>query len=289
MSANHKFIGAQANRLGLSTSRLDAVFDLFDAADPQGDFALWCSLVFRSRRRPELKVYLNPEVKGIAQAPDLVAEALNRLGLGAAYQAMIGRAVRPGELGRSDRLTFFALDLHDGPQARVKLYLTHHYAEVQDVVRAAGVVDGVDTKALAEFCAAAGGTSRFDQRPLVGSYTLAKGSDAPAGYSIYVPIRSYVNDDREARDRVVALLNQFGFDSTLFDRAVAAVTPRSLSDGVGLIAHVSLRLGRPRPGVSVYLSAEAYQVHPPRSRGAAPTPSAVQRRNLRASTASRRT
>jgi hypothetical protein len=134
------------------------------------------------------------------------------------------------------------------------------------VVRAAGVVDGVDVTEVAEFCAAAGGgTGPFEDRPLVDSYTLIQGPDRPVGYSIYVPIRSYVSDDEEARHRVVALLARYGFDSAAFDRAVSAVTQRSLRVGVGLIAHVSLRLGPPRPGVTVYLSSETYRVSPPRS------------------------
>jgi len=265
MSAAYGFIDAQTDRLGLSTARLDSVRDLFTAEHPHGTFALWCSLVFRSGRAPEVKVYFNPEVKGVERARDLVEEALHRLRMGTSYRTMLKQAVRPGELGHGDRLAFFALDLHDGPQARVKLYLTHHHAEVRDVIRAASIVDGVDPTELAEFCVAAAGTRRFDGRPLVGSYTLTEGADTPVGYSIYVPIRGYVNDDREARVRVVALLTRYGFDSALFDEAVRAVTRRPLRDGVGMIAHVSLRLGPPRPGVTVYLSAEAYQVNPPRS------------------------
>src|SRR5262249_9283875 len=152
-----------------------------------GGFALWFSLVFRSGRCPEFKVYFNPEVKGAARAPELVAEALRRLGLDTSYRTMLDHGVRPGELGRGDRLTFFALDLHDGPQARVKLYLTHHSADVQDVIRAAGAVDGVDVTALAEFCTTAGGgAGTFERRPLVGSYTLTEGADKPVGYSVYV-------------------------------------------------------------------------------------------------------
>lgn len=269
MRATHKFIGAVAERFGLSESRLDSVRDLFATEHLRGEFALWCSLVFRSRRKPELKVYLNPELKGVERAPDLVGEALHRLRLGKSYQMMLEHAIRPGELGRKDRLTFFALDLDDGPQARIKLYLTHHDAEARDAVRAAGMVDGVDAAELAEFCAVAGGTDHFDRRPLVSSYTLVEGADTPIGYSIYVPIRGYVTDDQEARDRVVALLDRYGFDSGVFDRAVTAVTQRSLRDGVGLMAHVSMRLGPPRPGVTVYLSAEAYQVSPPRQLQAA--------------------
>ncbi|MFG2036969.1 tryptophan dimethylallyltransferase family protein [Dactylosporangium sp. NPDC048998] len=279
LSASYEFLRTQADRFGLSTSRLEQVQDLFDTEHPQGEFALWWSLVFRSGRRPELKVYFNPEVKGVERAPELVAEALHRLGLHKAYRAMLDHAVRPGELGQGDRLTFFALDLHDGPHARVKLYVTHHDTEVEDAVRAAGAVDGVDLKALAEFCTVArGGPRPFDGRPLVGSYTLTEGVDTPVGYSVYVPIRSYVHDDEEARDRVVALLARHGFDSSAFDRAVTAVTQRPLRAGVGLIAHVSLRLGPPRPGVTVYLSAEAYQVAPPRPRQAPAIRSIAKRR-----------
>ncbi len=262
--ATRQFLDRQAHRAGLSTSRLDSVRDLFTTDDPQGAFALWCSLVFRSGRRPEFKVYLNPELRGVDRAPGLVAEALHRLGLGRSFRSMLDHGIRPGELGRRDRLTFFALDLHDGAQARVKVYLTHHEAGVHDVVRAAGVVHDADTTRLAEFVDVAGdGRTRFTGLPLVGSYTLVEGVDRPVGYSLYVPIRGYVDDDEEAYGRVVAVLDRYGFGHAVLDRALAAVARRPLRDGVGLIPHLSLRLGAPRPGVTVYLSAEAYRVTPP--------------------------
>lgn len=281
MQAGYDFIDTQAAKFGLSTSRLDAVRDLFTTEQPQGVFGLWCSLVFRSGRQPELKVYLNPELNGVEQAADLVGEALHRLKMGRSYQTLLDHVIRPGELGLGDRLSFFAVDLHDGPQARVKLYLTHHHADVHDVIRAAGVVNGVDATEAAEFCALAAGTSRFSGRPLVGSYTLTQGTDEPVGYSIYVPVRSYVSNDEQARDRVVELLDRYGFDGGTLDRALATVTQRPLRDGVGLIAHVSLRLGPPRPGVTVYLSAEAYHVHPPRVSQIPATRNPVEHRSSR--------
>ena len=262
--AAYAFLAANATRFGLATQRLAAVRDVFATDRPHGPFALWCSLVFRHGRDPEFKVYFNPEVAGVDRAPDLVEEALGRLGLHRSYRTMVAHAVRPGELGRRDRLAFFALDLHDGPQARVKLYLSHHEADAADAARAATVVPGVDPDEVAEFCLAAGGRGRFAGRPLVGSYTLAGGTDHPVGYSVYVPIRDYVDDDRRARDRVAGVLARHGFGTALLNRSIAAVSRRPLAEGVGLIAHVSLRLGPPRPGVTVYLSAEAYEVAPPR-------------------------
>ncbi len=281
MRAGYEFIDSQVTKFGLSTKRLNAVRDLFATEQPQGAFALWSSLVFRSGRTPEFKVYLNPEVRGVDQAPALVGEALDRLKLGGSYQSLLDRVIRPGELGLHDRISFFALDLDDGPQARVKLYLTHHHADVHDIARAARVVSGVDPSEVAEFCSLAAGTSRFSGRPLVGSYTLTEGSDEPVGYSIYVPIRSYVSDDQEARDKAVALLNRYGFDAGILDQALARLTQRPLRDGVGLIPHVSLRLGPPRPGVTVYLSAETYSVFPPRLKQIPAARSPVERGSTR--------
>lgn len=276
LAAALAFVRTQAGRHGLTMSSFDQVYELFAPAEPHSDFTIWQSLVFPPGRGAEFKVYLNPEVNGVDRAPELVRTALDRLGLGAAYRTLIEHSVRPGELGRADRLAFFALDLHDGPHARVKLYLTHHDATADDMVRAAGAVTHIDPGELREFCRIAGGhTGRFANLPLIGSYTFTAGVDVPVGYSLYVPIRGYVDHDGEARQRVVALLHRYGMDAGVLDRAIAAVTARPLADGVGLIAHVSLRLGLPRPGVTVYLSAEAYQVQPPgpaRMRAARPGP-----------------
>jgi DMATS type aromatic prenyltransferase len=263
MAAAYAFLDRQTARYGLSTDRLDSIRDVFAAIGPEAVFALWCSLVFRDGRPPEFKIYFSPEAQGVHRAPDLVAEALDRLGLAASYQAMLEHAVRPGELGRLDRLSFFALDLHDGSQSRVKLYVSHHDAQPFHAARAAAIVDDVHAAEVAEFCTLAGRVGMFTGRPLVSSYTLTEGAVRPIGFSVYVPIRSYVNDDREARDRVLGLMSRYRLDHTLLDRAITALTRRPLESGVGLIAHVSLRLGPPRPGLTVYLSAEAYQVSAP--------------------------
>ncbi|BCJ50620.1 prenyltransferase [Actinoplanes sp. NBRC 14428] len=258
------FVRRQAPRHGLSLERLERVLDLFATDRPQGAFGMWHSLILRSL--PEFKVYLNPELHGVARSVPLVHEALDRLGAGAAFRTVREEGLRPGRLGEADRLTFFALDLHDRPTARIKLYVSQHDATLADVARAAAVVPGVDPAEVAGFCElGAGSAGPYDGRPIISSYTFRPGAEQPVGYSVYVPIRSYVADDREAYDRVRELLIRHGFAPDRLAPAVRAVTDRPLEDGVGLIAHVSLRVGPPRPGVSVYLSSEAYAVSSPRS------------------------
>jgi len=248
----------------VDTRRFDAVKDLFLPEQPQRDFAFWYSLVFRRGEAPSVKVYVNPEVRGEAAAEELVREGLDRTGFGAGFPTLRTHAVtRPG----LDKYSFFALDLVEQRQARVKVYISHHAADVTDVTRAANAARGVDVDRVPDFCLLTGGsTGTFDKRPLISSYTFMDGdSRAPSGYSLYVPIRDYVADDEEARRRVLAVMAKYDLDPTQFDSALRTIARRPLDEGVGLIAHVSLRMGRPRPGITVYLSSEAYDVASPRS------------------------
>ncbi|MFD7655520.1 tryptophan dimethylallyltransferase family protein [Actinosynnema sp. NPDC059797] len=246
----------------VDTTRFDEVRDLFLPADAESDFTFWYSLVFRAGERPMVKVYLNPEVRGEAAAAELVGEALGRTGFAAGFPLLRDRALtRPG----LDRYSFFALDLAEQRRARTKVYVSHHAAEVGDVTRAAQAAQGVDVERVPDFCLLTGGTATFDKRPLISSYTFLDGDRAPSGYSLYVPIRDYVTDDEEARRRVLAVMAKYDLDPTPFERALRAVARRPLDEGVGLIAHVSLRMGRPRPGITAYLSSEAYAVSAPRS------------------------
>ncbi|ALG08781.1 tryptophan dimethylallyltransferase family protein [Kibdelosporangium phytohabitans] len=260
-----KFLDVVAEWLGLRTGRFDAVQDLFLPETAAGGFTLWYSLIFRADSRPQLKVYLNPQISGPERADELVRMALGRLGIARAYDSVAAAALgRPGR----DRFSYFALDLDDTPRSRVKLYVSHEGAETADVVRAASLVPGVEPERIREFCAISGaGNGPFSSRPLISSYSFT-GGDAvtPSSYSLYVPIRDYVADDEVARARVLALMAQYDLDSTKLDRAIAAVSGRALRDGVGLIPHVSLRLSPFGSGITVYLSSEAYSVLPPKRR-----------------------
>lgn len=253
-----------AERHQLDLRRLDVVRDLFLPADPQGAFAFWYSLIVQPDVAPAIKVYLNPEVRGRDGATALVREALDRLGLGSAYPTVAEHALRREGL---DRFSFFALDLMDEQRARVKTYVSHDDAELEDVLRAASAVPDVDLGLLSDVVElAGGGTGPFTRRPLMSSYNFMAGDAArPSGYSLYIPVRDYVRDDLEACERVLTIMTRCGLDTAPFVLALASIVRRPLGEGVGLIAHVSLRLGKPRPGVTVYLSSEAYDVTPPRT------------------------
>ncbi|MEU4246422.1 tryptophan dimethylallyltransferase family protein [Amycolatopsis sp. NPDC026612] len=262
------FLDAVAGEYHLDTTRLDTVGDLFlPRGEHQGPFSLWHSLIFRAGRAPRIKVYLNPQISGPATANHLVSEGFRRLRIPGAFEQVAGHALPRGE---QDSFAFFALDLDRGPLSRVKVYVAHEAAECSDVERAAELVPGIDPLRIREFCALlGGGKGPFRSRPLISSYSFVEGDhDRPSNYSLYFPIRSYVPDDAVALARVQAILAQYDFDGTKLDEAISAISGRTLRNGVGLISHVSLRLGEFGSGITVYLSSEAYRVMPARRRPA---------------------
>ncbi len=265
IEAAKRFLTHMAQRFDLRLDRFAAVEDLFLVDRPQGKFTLWFSVILRPGRAPALKVYFNPQVRGQGAAPGLVAEGLRRLGLSDAYDTVAEHALRRGV---ADQFSFFALDLDDGPLSRVKLYISHDSADSATVERAAGAVEGVDPLAVRDFLATTGGgPGPYAGRPLISSYSFVEaGAGRPGNYSLYLPIRDYVPDDAVAREHVLAHFARSGLPSAELDRAIAAVTSRPAGAGVGLIAHVSLRLGRFGSGTTVYLSSEAYAVQAPRGR-----------------------
>ncbi|MFF3941883.1 tryptophan dimethylallyltransferase family protein [Streptomyces phaeofaciens] len=250
---------------GFSTEPLRRIADLFLPAAPHGRFALWCAMDLRTHGDPGFKVYVNPEAQGRQRAPEVVEEALARLGHSAAWPGLRrGLAARCPE---EDRFAFLAVDLGAWDVPRVKVYVAHRRFSAGRAEQAAGLLPGRHQGVFTEFCRVAGGRDRFDRRPLVSCLTFT-GADVsgPSACTLHLPVRDYARDDAEARARTLAVLARHGMDAAPLDRALAAMTPRPLTDGVGLISYLSLvRQSRGPSRVTVYLSPEAYRVFPART------------------------
>ncbi len=266
LQAALNLVDALATRFDLTLDRFERARQVLLGDRLRSDFGLWFSMVFRRAQSPDLKVYFNPDAQGRARAPELVAEALRRLGLERAYAVALAHGVRPGQLNRLDRFSFFALDLHARPQSRVKLYVAHRDADGETLVRAARAVADIDDTGVRDLLRLTGCAGRLAKRPAMSGYTfLAGDTDRPSTSSLYLPIRDYVDDDAQARRRVLAVLDHFGLDTAVIDEAIDAVARRPLRAGVGLIAHVSVKLtAHGAPGATVYLSSEAYRASLPR-------------------------
>ncbi|MCT4351652.1 DMATS family aromatic prenyltransferase [Streptomyces sp. Je 1-79] len=258
-----RVVRGMARRWGFDTRRLDELEDLFFPPDPQGPLALWCALELVPGGVPRVKVYLNPAASGKERSADTVREALRRLGHHQAFAS----------LPTGDRHLFFALDLGDWAEPRVKIYLAHHDLSAAEAAGLSRVDGGPGAAEITSFFRTAAGHDtdapgrdpRLDRRPVQSCHAFTETvTGRPSGFTLYIPVRDYARHDGEALDRAVAVLGRHGMDATPLRRSVAAVTSRRLRDGVGLIAYVGLAHQEGRlPRVTAYLSSEAYEVRPP--------------------------
>ncbi|MFC9294563.1 tryptophan dimethylallyltransferase family protein [Streptomyces sp. NPDC057011] len=266
-----RVVREMAQRWGFSTGRLDELEDLFFPPNPEGPLALWCALELLPGGVPRVKVYLNPAASGQERSAETVREALRRLGHHQAFTA----------LPEGDRHLFFALDLGDWEEPRVKVYLAHHDLSATEAAGLARVGEGPGRPEQAEikrfFHMAAGHTDaavleaeegrgpRLGRRPVQSCHAFTEtATGRPSGFTLYIPVRDYAPHDGEALDRAVAVLRRYGVDPDPLVRSLSAATSRRPQDGVGLIAYLGLahQQGRP-PRVTAYISSEAYEVKPP--------------------------
>ncbi|WP_435179426.1 tryptophan dimethylallyltransferase family protein [Actinacidiphila sp. bgisy145] len=256
-------IRAMAERWDFSTAQLDLLEDLFLPDHPAGPFALWCALELRPGGVPGVKVYLNPAANGPDRRAATLREALRRLGHHQAFDA----------LPPADDHPFLALDLGEWAAPRVKVYCTHDRLTAEQAGRYSRLAPAEGRDQAAEFFDAIAGVEEHGSptRRALTCYSFTDtATGRPSGFTLHMPVRAYVGHDGAARDRTVRMLERYGMDAGALDRALAAVTSRRLADGVGLVAYVALvhQDGR-APRITVYVSAEAYRVQPPRPAAAA--------------------
>lgn len=263
-----------ASEFGADLGRLRQVQDLFLPSGMKGPFAAWCSAVFVASSPPSFKLYLNPQARGAGGARALVEAGLHRLGAGGAWPELESSVLARGH--ELDELKYFALDLSDGPQARIKVYVRHHDATAAQLERAcAGARSYAAGEALDFVTAMSGGVELLRVRaPFTCSSFVADDLKRPIATTLYVPICAYVHDDAVAHQRFYDYLVQNGADPSLYDAIIRGFANRPLEAGVGMQSWIAFRRQGQSARFTVYLATEASHVHAP---GDIPAPTAALR------------
>ncbi|HEU4732295.1 MAG TPA: tryptophan dimethylallyltransferase family protein, partial [Kofleriaceae bacterium] len=258
------------DRHGADLRCLDRIADLFEPRQEHGLLAMWYAASFRADQAPAWKAYLDLRAQGSERARAVLEEALDRLGLAAAYPRLMREA---GARDQLDELVYFSLDLADHERARVKVYFRHHQASIGDLERVVGGAGG-EAGEVGAFCATVlGHTGPYRPRPVVSCWAFTGGSE-PSGATLYAPIAYYVRDDAEARNRIRRWMDRAEIERDGYERALAAFARRPLESGVGMHSYVSFKRDRGLPRLTVYLAPEAYRTFSPASlaRRGAPVP-----------------
>lgn len=245
--------------LGTPLNRLRLLEDLFEPSDPEARFAMWHAVCFRPGDPPDVKIYLNPQARGLAVAGALVEEALERLGYSRTWRFLSREVLKP-----RDRLAYFSLDLSARSSARVKIYLAQPGITADEAERLMATDAGYAPGVATDFCRAVlGGDGPFDRRPGGTCFAFTEDrDDRPYSTTLHLPPRAYVGDDRQVALRIRQFLEPAHRDT--LQAALEAVAGRPLEAGVGLIQWVSLKRRNGQNRVTTYISPEAYRVAPPR-------------------------
>ena len=246
-----------ARERGISLAQFEALESLFLPDDPGPPFGLWLGASWMAGRDTLLKVYLNPHARGSAATPELMREAMARLGMQQAWRTVESAlSLRDGR----DEIGIAALDLGGSGPARIKIYVRHHRVSVPQILPIAtltGEFTASDVSLFYSLLSEQQGP--FLEKPIATVFAFREpGSAAPAAATLEFPIGKYVENDEIARRRIGRCLKAFGLAHDQYDRAIHALAIRPLAARAGIHAHVTLRRLASGARVGVYFASEAY-------------------------------
>lgn len=246
-----------ARRYALDFRRFDLIQDLFLTSSPSADFSLWHAVCLNPGKPPAFKIYLNPQVRGADAATSVMEEALGRLGFGAKTIAATRQAIkRPG----LDALGYFSLDLADGPDARVKVYVAHPLIDAAELDTIFELCPAHRPGDVIDFCEAISGSrATFARKPLMSCMSFVSGSELPKAMTLHLPIAHYVDTDAIAAERSEAFLRGAGLDHAAYRRSMSTIASRPLHETLGVQSYASYRREKGGLRFTAYLSPALFQ------------------------------
>jgi DMATS type aromatic prenyltransferase len=246
-----------AQRFGASFERFDAIKNIFLPDSPQPPFSLWHAVCFGQNGRHDFKVYLNPFARGPERANQLVAEALDRLGLAAAQRVVDAIT---NDSGLPSTPNYFSLDLSDAANARVKVYFQHLNATAPQLDRLFELSPTHRRGDVVEFCRAlVASDGPFLTKPLTSCFSFVEGQDRPLAATFHLPIAHYVPNDLVTLERVTRYLTSQKIDPSTYAAALRAFAMRPLDDAAGIQSYASFRREASGIRFTAYLSPELFR------------------------------
>ena len=258
------------SEFGACLDRFEKVRGLFVFRGMAGPFAVWNSAVFRPDGTQLYKSYLNPQAHGRAHSVQVVREALSRLGFKPAWVQFEQTALARGN--ELDELKYFALDLSNGPEARVKVYVRHHGCTAAQLERVCASGRSYERGEVEGFVRnMTGGADRLLPRAAFSCHAFVGGDSRPASVTVYVPVCAYGSDDAAVQGRIRAYMHQCGLPVATYDAILREYANRTLAIGTGMQSWCALRRYQGEVRLTLYLALEAKLIYAP---GTIPAPTA---------------
>jgi DMATS type aromatic prenyltransferase len=245
-----------AEHFNINLDRFQQIEDLFVPTNPEAKFSIWHSACFYQDKEPAFKLYLNPQSQQKSLAAAVVEESLVRLGFPHAWMGLAEVAAQRGP--EQDEFVYFSLDLTAHSQARVKVYLRHYDATLEDLEKAFSLAQNYVPGDVTEFCQALIPTQgAFTSKPMASCFAFIEGNDErPIGATLCVPIGYYTSSDRVVADSLQQYFSQHNLPTSAYTGVLQSFATRPLDSGCGMHSHLSLRRENQQLRVTVYLNPE---------------------------------
>lgn len=218
----------------VDVSKLNKIQNLFSLPTQQERktyFSIWYAVVLESNN-PQIKVYLNPQIRGEKSASELVKKALFALDAEHAWQFI---ADRLSVSKTPSTLFFFSLDLSAGDKARTKVYIANK--SLKDIeAQLQGCLHYVQGSA-SKWVKALTNRDSFDKKPIIFTYNFTSAHGRPVP-TIHTPIRSYTENDEKAVEKLNSFLSPEQIK--ILKAIITQVSGAPLKEGKAL-TYVSLR------------------------------------------------
>ncbi|WP_232376573.1 hypothetical protein [Amycolatopsis aidingensis] len=245
-----------------ANGRLGRIHQMFTPRQDLPPAPLWHSVAWRPPSRLVHKTYFGLYDWPHAQRHAAVGEAMRRLGMATAWREARRRVEEAAGLRE---IEFFAVDLADETDARVKVYYRNHGTDIGEMNRIASVARHHDPeRARAAYRTLTDGRTDAGEAAL-SCLAFRSGVDTAAECATYLRLGSLAPCDQEAVDRTAALLRSEGVDPGRFRALATTLAPGPLHESRGLLVLVSYRAAGRQGDVTTYF-------RPPVYRGSVPRP-----------------
>lgn len=212
-------------------NKIQSIFSPPTTQNIQSHFSIWYAAVLEPNN-PQIKVYLNPQIRGEKSAPELVKNALIALNSEHAWKFISDRL----SLNKNpSKMLYFSLDLSADDKARTKVYIANRsLKDIEEKLQGClHYVQGSATKWVKTLT----NQDTFDKKPVLITYNFSSEHDRPIP-TIHTPIRSYTKNDEMAVERLNEFLSPEQI--TTLRAIIVQISEASLKDEKAL-TYVSLR------------------------------------------------
>lgn len=253
---------------GASLARFKQIQDIFEPHNPQALFAMWHAVDLELGSQPKFKLYLNPQCRGIKQAPFIVEKALQNLGFTKAWHCISQFALQRGE---QDEIKYFSLDLSHSTDARFKVYVAHKNATVENLEAVLAANPYHEYGEAIDFCRATNDQKdSFTTHPVISCFAFTTDDEMhPFSTTLHIPIRYYASNDEIAMQKSYHILSPQ--EAFINKQVISCVADRPLAAGTGIQTYFALKRQKNKKSITVYIAPETYKLISSSTLGDSPT------------------